>query len=258
MSKKQDDWFVSRGGQRFGPVTFTQLMEAAKQGRLEPRTDLIFGGALAEWTPAGDVDGVFERKERRKEEPARRGHRAPDNSLADSGSYDSDSQPKTKLHLPGATRLGYFLGVTVLPTILAIGFARFIPEIADMVGEKFAQYTPLLVLIIPLLVLVITVKRFQNLAMSGWWTFGLLVPLMNWWLQYRLICCPTGYGYTKKMDPIGWILAVLYWLILVGGIAAYFVIGAVMINDLIESGQLQQFRNQFDELKAAIPTPAAE
>lgn len=255
MGGKHDEWFVSRGGQRFGPVGFDTLVESAKAGRLEPRTDLVIGGDLEDWVPAGQIDGIFERNDpAEKDEVAPGDHRPPADSLADSGSYDF-GEKQTKLKLPGAPRLGYLLGVTVLPAILAIGLGKVMPQLQAALGPDFGRFVPLVVLVVPLVVLVITVKRFQNLAMSGWWVVGLLVPILNWWLNYRLVACPPGYGFTKKLDVWGWILAVLYWLSLVGSMVLFFLFGITMIKEMYESGEFREFKNQWEQLKSVEPPP---
>ncbi len=253
MAETKDQWFVSRGGQRFGPVDFDTLVESARAGRLEPRTDLVIGGDLEDWTPAGEVEGVFERH--RPDEPGHgeaEGHAPTNDSLADSGNFDF-GQKQPKLELPGAPRLGYILGVTVLPAIIAVGLAKVVPELQSFAGPDFGRFVPLVILVVPIIVIVITVKRFQNLGMSGWWLLGLLVPFLNWWLNYRLIACPPGYVYTKKLDVWGWILAVLYWLAVVAWIVAFFLFGITAIKEFHESGQFQQFKNQWEELQNAQP-----
>lgn len=250
------DWYVSRGGERFGPVSFQDLIDAARTGRLEPRTDLVYGSGLATWTPAGDVDGVFEKKARSEAAAAAGAHVPPSDALADSGSYDFGERP-TRLNLPGANRLGYFLGVTALPALLVFGVAALMPQVIPMVPEEYQQYAaylPLVGFILPWLVaLIVTVKRFQNLAMSGWWLLGLLVPLLNYWLSYRLFACPPGYAFTKKLDGVGKFLATLFWLLMVGVpvLALLVLSGAlsqyVSAEDLNE--RLQQLRNLAPELE---------
>lgn len=258
MTETKDEWWVSRGGKRFGPVDFDTLVESAKAGRLEPRTDLVTGGDLADWVPAGDVDGVFERNQpEAPESKDNGGHTPPEDSLADSGSFDF-GEKETKLSLPGAPRLGYILGVTVLPTILAFGLGTVIPHVQSALGPDLGRFAPLIVLVIPILVIVITVKRFQNIGMSGWWLPGLLVPFLNLWLNYRLIACPPGYVYIRKLDVWGWILAVLYWLGVVAYFVFFFLVGITMIKDMHDSGGFQQFKEQWEAIKTAPPAPPSQ
>jgi len=253
MASGKDEWWVTRQGERFGPVTFEQMVEAARSGRLEPRTDLVYGGKLSEWTPACEVEGLFERRQPTEEESAEAkaagGHAPPDDSLADSGSYDFGHEP-THLDLPGAGRLGYFLGLLFLPTVLALGLAVLLPRLQEFVGETVAPWLPLLMLLVPIVAIVIIVKRFQNLAMSGWWWLGCFVPILNLWLNYRLFACPPGYGYTKKLDGIGKFLAVVYWLLVAASFVLPVIFGAAALHELQQSGKWEEFLN---EIRNAMP-----
>ncbi|MGB6222241.1 GYF domain-containing protein [Haloferula sp.] len=231
MSEGKDEWYVSRSGQRFGPVTFAEMVESARAGRLEPRTDMVIGGGLTEWKPAGEVEGLFEKKEAGKAGENGGSQASSNNSMAASGSYDDRKGQQQALKLPGAPRLGYFLGVTVLPVLLFIGLMKIMPQVNEFVGKEAAPWATLLLFLAPLIVVVaIIVKRFQNLAMTGWWFFGLFVPILSWWVGYRLFACPAGYAYTKKLDVIGKVLAVIYWLSLVGSIAG----GAMLARNMEE------------------------
>lgn len=93
-------------------------------------------------------------------------------------------------------------------------------------------------------------KRFQNLAMSGWWWLGLGVPILQIWLYYRLFACPPGYAFTKKLDVAGKILTTLYVLSLVASVALGIVFGAAvmkMSGDEDFQEQLQDLENQVDD-----------
>ncbi|MEP4078548.1 GYF domain-containing protein [Haloferula sp.] len=255
MSEGKDEWYVSRSGQRFGPVTYAELEDSAKAGRLEPRTDMVIGGDLTEWKPAGDVAGLYEKAsptENDELEGDPTGHTPPKGSLADSGSFDFNKGEGQTLKLPGAPRLGYFLGVTVLPTLIIVGLGKVMPQIQGVIGKDYGGWAEFLIFLAPLVVVIITVKRFQNLAMTGWWWFGLLVPFLNLWLYYRLFACPAGYAYTKKLDVIGKVLAVIYWLTPVALIVAG-IIFAGALKKMEEDGKLQEILNKIEELTPEVP-----
>jgi hypothetical protein len=57
--------------------------------------------------------------------------------------------------------------------------------------------------------------------MSRVWFFGLFAPFLNLWVWYRLFACPPGYAYHKKLDPLGWVLAVIHWGSLLLVVAAF-------------------------------------
>lgn len=252
VPEKKDGWYVSRGGQTFGPVAFDQVIEAAKAGRLEPRTDMLFGGDLADWVPAGEVEGVFERvdPEEAAAEAVQKAEAGNDPHLADVGDFEEEEDEPTKLDLPGAHRLGYFFGVTLLPTILIIALSKMMPVMIEVAGPKYGGYVPYIIFVVPLVVLIVTVKRFQNLAMSGWWWLGLGVPILQIWLYFRLFACPPGYAYTKKLDLAGKILTTIYVLSLVGSIALGVLFGALVVKKSGEEEfqeRLQQIRNEVDD-----------
>lgn len=248
-----NEWFVSRGGQRFGPVSFEDLISSARAGRLQPRTDLIFGGSLDEWKPAGEVEGIFEKADPNAVvEGGDAPYAPPEGSMADSGSFDFGKHKH--LTFPGVGRLGYFFGIWLLPLVV-VGAVMFIAKLAaPVVGPDIAQWIPLLALAGPLLAIAITVKRFHNIQMTGWWTLGMFVPLLNWWLGYRLFACPPGYALFKKMDGVGIFLAILYWgvMLLYIGLTVAMFLGA--FGALLNPEAMEQW---LQEIQAQLPAAAA-
>jgi uncharacterized membrane protein YhaH (DUF805 family) len=232
-------------------VRFDQVIEAAQAGRLEPRTDMLFGGDLEDWVPAGEVDGVFEKVNPEDSKQASQALEATEaeKALADSGDFADDRDEQTHIDLPGAHRIGYFFGVTLLPTVLIIGLSKLMPVMIEVGGAKYGGYAPYVFLLVPLVVLIVTLKRFQNLSMSGWWWLGLGVPILQLWLYYRLFACPPGYAFTKKLDVAGKVMAVLYWLAVVGSLAAMVVFGTIIAkksSDEEFQEQMQKIRNQIE------------
>ncbi|MEY3895522.1 MAG: hypothetical protein RLZZ214_1041 [Verrucomicrobiota bacterium] len=53
------EWYYARGGQQNGPVSFEQLVELARSGALNPKDDLVWSQNMKDWTPAGQVPGIF-------------------------------------------------------------------------------------------------------------------------------------------------------------------------------------------------------
>lgn len=52
-------WYYARDGQQSGPVTFEQLGEIARSGVLDPMKDLVWTSTMKDWTPAGQVPGLY-------------------------------------------------------------------------------------------------------------------------------------------------------------------------------------------------------
>jgi uncharacterized membrane protein YhaH (DUF805 family) len=105
-----------------------------------------------------------------------------------------------------------------------------------------------------LLVVATLVKRLRNVGMSGWWFFGLAVPLLNLWVIYRLVACPAGYSARRKLDVPGKLMAVLYWAVMIAGIGLGVADGAGVFGEWKESGKLKDVMTQLNELrKSALP-----
>jgi uncharacterized membrane protein YhaH (DUF805 family) len=94
----------------------------------------------------------------------------------------------------------------------------------------------------------LALRRFANLGMSGWWLLGSLVPILNWWVGYRLFACPPGYAMHKKMDGAGIALAILYWL----GVALGLAVFALFVVVLIGAAGSPEFQQKLKEVIAEI------
>ena len=53
------EWYYARGGQQSGPVGFEQLQDLARNGGLDGLKDLVWTATMKDWTPAGQVAGLF-------------------------------------------------------------------------------------------------------------------------------------------------------------------------------------------------------
>lgn len=249
MTEATGEWFVSREGQRFGPVTFDTLVESAKAGRLEPRTDLVIGGPLPDWKPAGEVEGLFEKPDpEAMTESSVDGFAPPRNSMADSGSYDFEERKDVRY--PGFGRAAFFFGSLLLPALAAGVVAFMIRVVGPSVGEKVAGYLPVLFLLAPILAIMIMVKRFNNMGMSGVWWLGTLVPILNLWLGYRLFACPPGYLVTRKLDKLGVVLAVLYWGVNLAWVGLFVAAMTGAFGEVFDSDEMKE---QMEQLRRQLP-----
>jgi hypothetical protein len=249
MTAQQQQWFFSTGGERYGPVGFDYLLELAKTGRLDPRNDMVWTTTLPDWEPAGEVEGLFERRAVKNSD----GSLDSSGDFANTGTYAA--KPIPKAHFPGTGRLGYLMGTVVVPVILIVAWQFALPFVQPQVPEHLRNYLPPVIFpLAGLLALATVVKRFRNVGMSGWSVFGLLVPLLNLWLGYLLFACPAGYSTRRKLDVPGKFLAILYWGPLLAGIGLGIAAGVGAFGDLKESGKLQELKTQAIELyKAAVP-----
>jgi hypothetical protein len=53
-----EQWYYTRQGQRFGPLSIEQIRQLALAGQLQ-QTDLVWTEGMAEWTPAGRCTQLF-------------------------------------------------------------------------------------------------------------------------------------------------------------------------------------------------------
>ena len=135
----------------------------------------------------------------------------------------------------GANRLHYLLGLFVFPMVLIIALIF----VAPMFEQKLGIFTALAsILLITLVSLVVTLKRFTNLAMSRWWLLGLLVPLLNLWLYYRLFACPPGYAEHKKLGGAGVALALIYWLSLIVSVATGPILAVMALTMALDNPEM--------------------
>ncbi|MEK7953153.1 GYF domain-containing protein [Luteolibacter soli] len=248
MTAQQQQWFFSAGGERYGPVGFDYLLELAKSGRLDPRNDMVWTTTLSDWEPAGEVEGLFERRAVKEG-----GSMDASGDFASTGTFES--KPIPKAHFPGTGRMGYLMGTLVVPVILIVAWQFALPFLQPHVPGNLQKYLPPVIFpLAGLLSLATVVKRFRNVGMSGLWFFGLLVPVLNIWLGYRLLACPAGYSVGRKLDTAGKLVAVLYWGTLIAGIGLSVAAGVGAFGELKESGMLQEITTQFNDLrKSALP-----
>lgn len=235
---QQDAWFYTREGERIGPITFSDLQVKAKESGLNPRLDMVWAQGMAEWKPAGEIEGLFERRGAPEPQeslapPAPDPYQTPEHdSVAERMSGESD--------WPGARRRSYLFAILVFPILWNIVIAMCSGLMKQQFGGEIMGLITLgAVCVPPIVSIYYSIQRFPNLGMSRWWFLGNFVPFLNFWTGYRCFACPAGYAYHKKLDGIGILLAIIYWLIVIAAIAVIIAVLAVMFGSL-GSPELQQ------------------
>jgi len=251
------DWFFTVQGEQKGPVSREELAHLAESGAIHPRNDMVWQVGMESWVAAGDLDGLFKRSDPNGQVEADSGMAATatNPSLADphaqgdASGENADLQRYLNAEWPGVGRGGYIFGTMVLPVIGQVGIVVISRLAVGVIGEQGAAWIAIIGAVAVLAAaLYAVVQRFPNLGMTRWWLLGLLVPILQWWLGYRCLACPPGYAYHKKLDTIGWILAVLYWLSVVASpvvvIAMCVMMGAVLLEVLQDPERFNEIIEQ--------------
>jgi hypothetical protein len=199
--------------------------------------DMVWKQGLDEWKPAGQIDGLFERRSGAPEAqealapPAESFRATQQKSRAPSGSDGN---------WPGAPRRSFLLISLIFPVVwhFVLGIAS--PFLLKQFGTDpmgsilpFVEFVPAVVLIF------VGLSRLLNLGMSRWWFIANFIPVLNLWLGYRCFACPAGYAHHKKMDAPGIVLAILYWLMILLGILILAAAVAVFFG-MIDQPELKE------------------
>lgn len=233
-------WFYTFEGERLGPVSFEQLRSMAAGSSLDPRLDLVWKKDMAEWKPAGQIDGLFQRtavpaevKERKETKAAPAAvSRAPKKTVRLAAFKDQS--------WPGARRRSLLLVMLVFPFVwnYLLSFAG--PMATRQFGPVIVGKVLPVAALLPFALLAwFVMKRLVNLGMSRMWCLGLFAPFVNLWVGYRCLACPAGYAYQKKLDGPGVALAALYWMVTLP-CALLLTITVALIGGAINSPVLQQ------------------
>jgi len=254
-----------------GPVTFDELQALARNGGLNPRLDMVWTQDMEDWKPAGEIDGLFER----------RSQAVPLESLADSvdpcatGQEESVAEKMSReREWPGSPRPGFLAATILFPAAWYFAFPMSKDFLTEQLGPHIMDVVDICAAFLPLVVgMLFGLKRLVNLGMSRWWylvnlpvaiiigwfvfrfsqepTFlaleaSLLVSLFGVsviplpWLGYRCFACPPGYAFHRKIGGAGVALAILFWLITLAIFAAIAVAAAVLL-DMIDSPEIQDW-----------------
>lgn len=208
----ESTWFYTRQGEQHGPLTFAGLQEKARAGDINPRLDMAWTQGMADWKPAGEIEGLFEKRPMPE---------APEPLAPAADPYAPPRQNDAAAMLapdggwPGARRRSFYLMTILFPMLWNGGFTLAVPLLQQQSGAEIAGVVSIVAISIPLIVTIVYgLKRLVNLGMSRWWYLGNFVPILNLWVSYRMYVCPAGYAYHKKLDGPGVVLAILYWLMI--------------------------------------------
>jgi len=242
VNDSEAEWYYSQAGRQEGPVSLAGLKAKAADGTLNPRFDMVWSQGMSDWKPAGEVEGVFERRVV-AEEPAKPSTGAvaanPD-PYAPPGAHAADGILPHDMAWPGARRRTFILMTMLFPIVWQIGLTLALPLLGMQAGPEITMLVALPLMLVPMvLAIFFGLQRLANVGMSRWWYLGNLVPLLNLWIGYRMLACPAGYAYHKKLDGPGVALAIFYWLMIALVVLAFLAATMLMVG-FIDSPELHQ------------------
>lgn len=237
-----------------------ELKAKAEAHELNPRRDLLWKDGIDDWMSAGEVEGLFVKKTDGEPAPRLTIEKSA-NDPSSNGEYEKGDSEDDDEEWEGASRGGYFFFIYVFPILWLIGLCYGLKMAKDFVDGDIIEILPLAFACLALLPVFVGIfailQRFLNLGMSRVWIIGLLVPILNFWLGYRLFACPPGYAVRKKLGALGWILAVIYWLSLIGtiGVGGYIAYkDPEYIQDLIDKNRTQ-YETYLQQAKELTESP---
>lgn len=237
-----DAWYYTRDGDRAGPLAYQDLQELARHGELNPRLDMVWHVGMEAWQPAGSIEGLFEKRRRESlSDPALAEPYAP------AREESSGEWMLREGGWLGARRRGYVFGTLILPWVWNFLFAFAANPLAPYLGADIMRVLTLAAAFVPIVFAIyFCLMRLINLGMSRWWILGNFVPVLNLWLGYRCFACPAGYAYHKKMDGVGIVLAILYWLLILLVLLALLVFVAMSLKIIDDPNLRDQIRDALD------------
>lgn len=245
MSDQEAVWYYSQHGERKGPVTLEVLKGAITHMKVDREKDLVWGPGLPNWVKVAEVpelqglasspppvevaekSAVMPSVEKKAEADAVQKKSVANPSVkqavtsnpykSPSAVDDEDSELADAMaarrggdNSYGMGRLKYFFYPVLVGFILGCVGAGVAGVVAKDSQELAAIIQLSALALAGVISIFFTLSRLKNLRMSGWNIFWGIVPVMNFWLGFRLYACPAGYQDHKKLDTAGKVMTGFY------------------------------------------------
>jgi hypothetical protein len=145
----QDAWFYTIEGERLGPVGFADLRVKASEGGLNPRLDMIWTHGMEAWKPAGEIDGLFEK---------RSAPDAPESLAPEAGPYTPPKLESVAETMgregdwPGVRRRVYLIMTLIFPILWQFGFGFGAGFLGSQLGPEIMGVLMIVAMLLPLVV----------------------------------------------------------------------------------------------------------
>ena len=208
------DWFLSHAGKKSGPMRAKQIARLIAGGAFRANEAKVWKEGMVHWETIADsgllteasLEPEIAAEPEAEEQNPQSPYKAPESPLT------SAKEQLGEFSYGGIGRLAYFFG----PLGIAILFYVIVFLVLGVTISLDAGETTLTGMVVVAylgvlgVIIWMHVARIRNLGMSAWWFFGLLVPILNVWLQWRLTVCPEGYANHRQLDTAGKVLTFFF------------------------------------------------
>ncbi len=196
-------WYFTSGGTRCGPVTFRELRTMAASRVLDPRLDMVWKEGMEGWKQAGLLDGLFERRSVPAETSDGRGVKKT-KLIAALPTDLTAALASKQMYWPGVGRLSLWLGLLLFPLLWNELLEWGKPTLAASFGSTLTNKVLPFASLVPVAASIyLILMRLVNVGMSRWWALLLAIPILNLWVGFRCLVCPSGYAHHRKLDRAG-------------------------------------------------------